>query len=157
MRILSPTMVADLLRDDAQEIYLPCLQITAGTTYRLTNNTQPVVRSDGTYQPYAFTAFIPEDSDAASISVQLEVENIEREVLKAIRTYNGVPSVKFFVVRASAPNTVEAGPWDFVLIDAKYDMLKISGTLSYKRNFLDRAFPCSSYLPSNSAGLFPHA
>jgi len=82
------------------------------------------------------------------------VDNVDREVLQQIREVSGVPKVTMEVILASSPDTVEAGPFDFSLKQASYDVLAITGTLGYEDDILNQRVPAMSYTPSNSPGLF---
>ena len=138
------------------EVFLVCLTIThpSITTQRLVNNTQPVVRSAGTYQPYPMQLSLPAQLDDQLPTVDIVVDNVDREVLQQIREVSGVPKVTMEVILASSPDTVEAGPFDFSLKQASYDVLAITGTLGYEDDILNQRVPAMSYTPSNSPGLF---
>ena len=138
------------------EVFLVCLTIThpSITTQRLVNNTQPVVRSAGTYQPYPVQLSLPAQLDDQLPTVDIVVDNVDREVLQQIREVSGVPKVTMEVILASSPDTVEAGPFDFSLKQASYDVLAITGTLGYEDDILNQRVPAMSYTPSNSPGLF---
>lgn len=138
------------------EVFLVCLTIThpSITTQRLVNNTQLVVRSAGTYQPYPMQLSLPAQLDDQLPTVDIVVDNVDREVLQQIREVSGVPKVTMEVVLASSPDTVEAGPFDFSLKQASYDVLAITGTLGYEDDILNQRVPAMSYTPSNSPGLF---
>ena len=138
------------------EVFLVCLTIThpSITTQRLVNNTQPVVRSAGAYQPYPMQLSLPAQLDDQLPTVDIVVDNVDREVLQQIREVSGVPKVTMEVILASSPDTVEAGPFDFSLKQASYDVLAITGTLGYEDDILNQRVPAMSYTPSNSPGLF---
>lgn len=138
------------------EVFLVCLTITHPdiTTLRLVNNTQPVVRAAGTYQPYPMQLILPAQRDDQLPQVDIVIDNVDREVLRQIRTVSGVPKVTMEVILASSPDTVEAGPFDFSLKQAGYDVLAITGTLGYEDDILNQRVPAMEYTPTNSPGLF---
>lgn len=155
-RTLSPTAAAAILARETAEVFLVCLTISGPglETLRAVNNTEAVVRTGGTYHPYPFEAILPEDTDTASPQVQLRVDNVDRQVTRALRDYQGIPSCRIEVVRASAPNAVEVGPYDFKILAVEYDALVISATLGYEEDILNQAVPGQTYSPTNSPGIF---
>lgn len=145
-----------MFAQETGEVFLVCLTITHPdiTTLRLVNNTQPVVRSAGTYQPYPMQLSLPAQRDDQLPQVDIVIDNVDREVLRQIRLLVGVPQVTMEVIMASSPDTVEAGPFDFALKQASYDVLAITGTLGYEDDILNQQVPAMTYTPTNSPGLF---
>jgi hypothetical protein len=145
-----------MFAQETGEVFLVCLTITHPdiTTQRLVNNTQPVVRAAGTYQPYPMQLKLPDERDDQLPQVDIVIDNVDRAVLEQIRTIKGVPQVTMEVILASSPDTVEAGPFDFSLKTASYDVLAITGTLGYEDDILNQTVPATEYTPTNSPGLF---
>lgn len=155
-RTLSPAAAQAILARETAEVFLVCLTISGDgiDTLRAVNNTEPVVRAGGTYHPYPFAAILPEDSDSASPTVTLQVDNVDRQVTRALREYQGIPQCTLEVILASSPDTVEVGPFEFSILGVDYDALLIQVQLGYEEDFLNQAVPAQSYTPTNSPGLF---
>lgn len=155
-RPLSAAAARAIVARETAEVFLACLTISGPglDTLRAVNDTQPLVRTAGTFHPYPFEAVLPEDTDSASPTVQLRVDNIDRQVTRALDEYQAVPQVTLEIVLASSPDTVEMGPFEFALLQVDYDALVITGTLGYEEDFLNQAAPSQSYSPTNSPGLF---
>lgn len=155
-RTLSTAAAASILAGNTSEVLLLCLTISGDglDTLRAVNNTEPLVRTGGTWRPYPFDADLPEDSDNVSPTVTLRVENVDRQVIRALRTYEGVPQVTVELVLASDPDTVEIGPLEFSLLSAEWDELVITGQLGYEEDFLNQLVPSQTYTPVNSPGQF---
>ncbi|WP_396616804.1 DUF1833 family protein [Lysobacter soli] len=155
-RVLSPTAARAILARETEEVFLVLLAIEHPdiATVRIVNNTEPVVRSDGTYLPYPFEAVLPEDTDTAAPQVQLRIDNCDREVVRQLRSLSGVPKCTMRVVLASNPNVDEVGPYAFSILTADYDALSISVAIGYEEDFLNQAVPAQTYTPTNSPGLF---
>lgn len=155
-REISQTALRAMFAQETEEVFLICLRISHPdiTTFRLVNNTEPVVRLDGTYQPYPFEVVLPKDTEGQVPQVNLVVDNVDREVSRQLENLQGRPRVEFEVVLASQPDTIEAGPFDFSLMNATVNAIVISGTLGYEDNILNQAFPAQSYSPINSPGLY---
>jgi hypothetical protein len=155
-RVLSPTAAQAVLARETGEVFLVLLKIEhpSITPIRIVNNTETVVITDGTYNPYPFEAVLPDDTDNPSPLVQLRIDNCDRAVIEQIRSIVGVPTCTMSVVLASNPNVVEVGPFVFSILHADYDALTINARIGYEEDFLNQAVPAQSYTPTNSQGLF---
>lgn len=155
-RVLSPTAAQAIVARETEQVFLCLLELSHPdiTTIRIANNTEAVVRTDGTFQPYPFEVVLPDDSDAGVAPVQLRVDNIDRSVTRALRNLSGVPRCKLRVVLASNPNVDEIGPFDFRVTDFAYDAMTITATIGPDTDLLNTQVPAQSYVPSTSPGLF---
>lgn len=156
-RIVSPTALQAMLARETTEVFLVCMRIMHSTfpaTIRIVNNTEDVVRLDGTYQPFPFTLVLPSDTEDEVPSVTVQFDNIDGMITDAIRNISGRPSVSFDVVLASSPDTVEAGPYNFVVVNSQYNAKTISCTLGFEEDILNQAVPKGVYNPANSPGLY---
>lgn len=155
MRTVSPTALQAMLAQETAEVFLVFLQIShsAFGTLRLVHNTQSVTRADGTYDPYPMRILLPDQRSDQIPEVQIIVDNVDRMVLEKIRTLDGIPSVTMDVALASSPDTLEAGPFNFSLLNVTYDALAITGKLGYEDDLLNQPVPSTIYTPTNSPGL----
>ena len=156
-RVVSPTALQAMLARETDEVFLVCLRLyhtSFPAVIRLVNNTEPVVRMDGTYQPFPFSITLPEDSEDKVPEVNVQFDNIDDMITDAIRTISGRPDVSFDVVLASSPNYVEAGPFNFKIVSSQYDRAYVSCTLGFEEDILGQSVPKGVYSPSNSPGLF---
>jgi hypothetical protein len=155
-RILSSAAAEAILARETGEVFLAALTISGAglDTMRIVNNTEAVERAGGTHHPYPFQVQLPEDSDSLANGVTLTIDNCDRQVTRALREYQGVPTCTLEVILASSPDTVEVGPFEFTVLSAEYDALTISVQLGYEEDFLNQGVPSKSYTPSNSRGLF---
>ncbi|HET6805329.1 MAG TPA: DUF1833 family protein [Frateuria sp.] len=145
-----------MFAQETGEVFLVCLTITHPDipTQRLVNNSEPVVRSAGTYNPCPMQLRLPDQREDQLPQVDIVVDNVDREVLRLLRTISGVPQVTMEVILASSPDTVEAGPFNFSLKNATYDVLVINATLGFEDDILNQQVPAMCYTPTNSPGLF---
>jgi hypothetical protein len=155
-RELSAAAAEAILARETGEVFLACLTIFGDglDTLRAVNNTEPVVRDGATFHPYPFEPVLPEDTDTAANGVTLRVDNCDRQVLRALREYQGVPQCTLEVILASSPETVEVGPFEFSVLAFDADALTINVQLGYEEDFLNQAVPAQTYTPSNSPGIF---
>ncbi|MEJ7808459.1 MAG: DUF1833 family protein [Telluria sp.] len=156
MRKLSGPAIRAVLSRETDSVFVPLLKISHPdiATIYICGDTAQVVRSDGTYLPFPFELILPPDSDGELPLATLRVDNVTKEIVKAIRTLTGRPKVTFLLVLADSPEVVEYGPAEFLLGNAEWDALQIMGTLSYQEDIWMQSSPGNTYTPSNSPGLF---
>lgn len=156
MRAVSQQALQAMMAQRTDEVFVPCLRIEHPDldTIRLAYNTDPVVRADGTYMPYAFQIDLPDQIENQIPQVKVTVDNVDLSVNDAIRTLGGTPKVTFDVVLASSPDVIEAGPFVFDLQAADADAQQIQGTLGYEQDIFAQQVPGQTYSPANSPGLF---
>jgi hypothetical protein len=119
----------------------------------LVNNREEIISNGVTYQPYAFTAALPSDEEGKVTSVQLVIDNVDRQIVEAARTTNAPVNVSLSVVLADDPDTVEVGPYDFVLRSVSYNQETVSGQLVYQER-LERQYPQHRMTARLVPGLF---
>lgn len=156
MRAVSVNALRAMLAQETGEVFLVCITITHPSivTQRLVNDAQPLVRTAGTYTPCPMQMTLPAQRSDQIPQVNLVIDNVDRTVLEQIRTVAGIPQVVMEVVLASSPDVVEAGPFDFALMSATYDVMTITGVLGYMDEVLNQKVPADEYTPTNSPGLF---
>jgi hypothetical protein len=158
MRTVSANALRAMLAENCDEVFLVCLTVnhsSFSTPYLLVNDQKPLTRTAGTFQPFAFDASMPNEEEDQVPTVLIAIDNIDTAILNSIRTIGAErPSVKMEVVLASSPNTVEAGPFNFAVLDISYDATIIHFQLGFEDDLLNTIFPASSYTPVNSKGLF---
>lgn len=161
MRNVSQRALQAMLAQETGEVFLICLTIshpTLAAPYYLVNDYNSLVRSvnsaNVTFQPFAFDVSLPNEQDDQLPQVTVTIDNIDNEILQAIRTIPGQrPKVVMEVVLASQ-GTVEAGPFDFSILSINYSDASIQGTIGFEDDLLNTAFPADTYTPTNSKGLF---
>lgn len=163
-RALSTVARRALAGEETGEVFLLLLTITnVGLAFpiRLVNDTQDLTRTrmvDGfpveeTFLACPFQITLPEDREDELGRVTLAVDNVDRNIVAALRTVASVPAVSLEVVLASSPTTVEAGPFAFSLRDCTYDAFTVSGTLMFE-DLLNEAYPTDTMNPAMFPSLF---
>lgn len=147
-----------MLADRTSEVFITLLKIdhaSFANPILLAYNTEPVVRADGTYQPYPFQVNLPDQDEDSLPQVTVTVDNVDLTVNDAIRTLTGdPPTVTMMVVLADSPDTVEAGPFIYSLQNAQADAQTIQGALGFESDIFSQQVPSQTYTPVSSPGLF---
>lgn len=157
--MISQNQLRAMLAQETAEVFLMCLTIShpsLAQPYRLVTNTIPLVRASGTFEPFAFSLNLPNQSDEAAPQVQMAIDNVDNKILLAIRNLppGARPNILIEVVTASEPDTLCAGPDDFKILSIDYDDGTINAALGLDDDVLNTGFPFGTYTPTNSAGLF---
>jgi hypothetical protein len=96
---------------------------------------------------------LPDDSYESISQATLRIDNVNRDILYAIRLLTSAPTVTMEVVLASSPNTVEASFPNFSLGSVTANAESVEGVLTLGC-FLGEPFPGGSMNPSNFPGMF---
>jgi hypothetical protein len=126
---------------------------TFGAPVRLVSDKGDVVSGGETYSTFPFSVVLPTEDPEQIPRCSIQICNVDRQILAALEELSTPPTVEVSIVLASTPNTVEVGPFRFLLVDYSEDALQIQGTLSH-RNVLDEPFPARSFTPAEFRGLF---
>ncbi len=125
-----------------------------GQTFEINGRTVRGTISNGFQFVYCpVTISLPDDSEETISEASIEIDNVERSVLAAVRSIQSPPTITMQIVLASTPNIIEAQFLNFKLVSVDADPLTISGKLSLG-NFLGEPYPGMSMNPSNFPGLF---
>ncbi len=120
---------------------------------RVVNNTENVVSRGELYVAYPFEIALPGEDPESVARVSLRIDNVDRQIVQALRPVQAPLSVALEVVLAGSPDTVEAGPFTLTLIAAECDAFVVTGELAFE-DVLNEPFPGHSYIPSDYPGLF---
>lgn len=156
MTTMSQTAAQAILARETAEVFCDCMTISGPglETRRYVNDTQELVRAGGTYTPASFRGNAPDDTYTMAPGMQIVVDNVDREAVRLIKTYPGIPTVVFETVMRSEPDNVVHGPFSFTIKQAKANMLVVELGLGYQENFLGQAVPKDTYGPTNSPGMY---
>jgi hypothetical protein len=158
MRVVSPSALHAMLAQETGEVFLAAITLnhsSFATPIRLVSDQQALTRTAGTFQPFAFDVKLPNEQEDQVPQVQITIDNVDRSILTQIRTIGAErPTLMLEVILASSPNTIEAGPFNYSILNINYDASTIQGTIGFEDDILNTAFPADTYTPSNSKGLF---
>lgn len=155
-RTVSAAAKQALFGQETDEAFLMLLTIDhedLAVPIRVANNVEDVVSRGDTYVAFAFEIDLPGESAEALARPRLRIDNVDRQIVDALRLIDSAPSVVMEIVMASTPDTVEAGPFNMTLERAQYDELVVTGELAFE-DILNEPFPGESYTPDKFPGLF---
>jgi hypothetical protein len=134
-------------------ILLTLEHVDLSAPIRVSSDGVDTVSNGNTFTAFPFRLCLPEDSDERPPRAKLQIDNVDRQIVLAVRSVTGPISVKMEIVLASDPDTVEASFPDFELRDVSYDALVVEGELSLE-SFLREPFPAGRFTPGDFAGIF---
>lgn len=153
---ISNAVKAALFKQETEEVFLVLLTIDhpeLSNPIRLVNNTEDITSNGNLFTAFPFKIVMPLADPNSQPRASIEVDNIDRQIVTAIRTITSSPTVTLQVIMASAPNTIEVEFTDFKLQDTSYNGFTVSGTLSME-NYLLEPYPADQFVPSNFPGIF---
>lgn len=128
---------------------------------RFVQNGENVIHQGNEYQHYPFEITFPQSTnDDQKITSKITIGNIDQDILAMLRRMTEAPDITiklvYFDGNQSPPesDTVEYGP--IKLKYKRHDVTPetITGTLSYKEDFLNQAFLSRTMNPKTAAGIF---
>lgn len=140
-----------------EEVFLMLLEIdhpTLGSPIRVVNNNESITSNSNTYLPFHFEVALPDDREDTINEVDLRIDNVDRQIVTAIRQINSPADVTLQVVLASTPNTVEAGPYTFTMRNVQWDARFVTGKLVFSDDPLNTRFPDGTFTPGDFPALF---
>jgi hypothetical protein len=154
----TPAALEALFAQQTSEVFLPLLEIDEATLpepIRVVNNTQSVYRGGELYVAMRFALSLPNEEDGTIRSVQLIMDNVSRDIARAIDLAVGQPTATLIYVLASdlEQDPPEAGPFVFVFESARYDAKTASAALRFT-DVIHRRYPQHGYTPAWTPELF---
>jgi hypothetical protein len=123
------------------------------TPIRVANNTANIHQSGKLYLPFPFQINMPDEREDRMPNVQLRIDNVNQQIITALRQLDTAPTVALSVVLDSDPEVVEAGPFNFTLRRGTYDANSVVGDLEYE-DVLREPIPGHAFTPSDFPAVF---
>jgi Domain of unknown function (DUF1833) len=135
-------------------LFLVALSHPDMVTMFFVNNQVDIISNGESYLAFPFELTLPDDREDVITRIQLQIDNVDRRVVEAVRSIDTPATVTVSVIRAAEPNVLVAGPIDCVLRNVSYNALTVSGDLAPHENILDEPFPQHSCTPATTPGVF---
>ena len=155
-RIISSLSRQSLYAGESGDAFLVLLTLSHASLsppIRVTSDSVDTVSRGDNFIAFPFEISLPDDEDRRPPRARLGIDNIDRRIVQAVRSLSAAPAVLIEIVRAAAPDTVEARFVDFRLTNVTYDSSVVEGDLTVE-DFTTEPFPSASFSPSLFPGLF---
>ncbi len=155
-RSLSSLTRQALYAPETSDVFLILLTLSHAALsppIRVTSDAVATVSRGNSFVPFPFDLVLPDDLEGRAPRARLVIDNIDRQIVAAVRTLSSSPTVLIEIIRAASPDSVEAQFVDFKLTNVSYDAQRVEGDLSIE-DFTAEPFPAASFSPSLFPGLF---
>lgn len=159
-RNVSSTLKQAVFAQETDKVFLILLKVNHAdldSPIRVVNNYSNITSTaDGgsqEYVGYPFEINLPEDTSENIPEVSLTIDNIDRQIVEAVRTCTGPPTATIWVVLSDSPNTIEYGPLEMTIRSTQYNAMTVTATIA-PDNVLNEPYPGDLYSPQNFPGLF---
>lgn len=136
-RTLSPRAVESTNDQNTGEVWLVLLTIAhpsiADGPIRLVADRRDLTSRGQPFIACPFEITMPGEDPESLTTAGIQVDNVDRRIVKALRDLASPPLVTIEVVLASQPNTVEVSFPDMTLRNAVYDVSVVKGELSFEQ------------------------
>lgn len=102
---------------------------------------------------YPFDITLPDDREDEIAAATLTIDNVDRQIVEAVRQISSPVSVTFWIVLSSDIDDVIAGPFEFSLNSVSWNSLTVSGSLEFEP-ILNIRYPQHRFTPVTAPGLF---
>jgi len=119
---------------------------------RVTSDGVDTVSRGNIFIAFPFALILPDDSDDRPPRARLAIDNVDRQIVEAIRSIGSAPTVLMEIIRAADPDTVEASFVGFRLTNTRYDELVVEGDLTLE-SFVAEPYPATIFSPADFPGL----
>lgn len=120
---------------------------------RVSSDGQDTLSRGNNFIAYPFELSLPSDEDNRAPRAHLTIDNVDRQIVQAVRTLTSAPTALIEIIRAADPDTVEAKFEDFKLTNVFYDAHTVEADLTIE-DFTAEPYPAASFSPSLFPGIF---
>lgn len=155
-RSLSTVAKIAIFSQETAEVFLLLLTIAhpnLSPPIRVVNNQQDITSGGDTYTAFPFEITLPDEKEESIPWMRLAIDNVDKQIVQAMRSLTSPPTITLTVVLASQPDTVEVSFTGFVLRDVTHNALVVEGSLMLE-DVLNEAYSQHSFTPNLYAGLF---
>jgi len=155
---LSQAALQGVLASATDKVFLECLTFTHSeiSPVFLVNDSVNLTRSEGTFIHFPFQVSAATQTSDRPPSINITADAVDQTIINALRPLAGSrerANIKYEVVLADTPDSVEFGPVNFELDSVSTDSAtQINVRASFLKGALNDAFPHKQFAPSNAAG-----
>lgn len=155
-RSLSSTLKGAMYASESSEALVTLIEIdhaSLGTPLRYCDAEADVTSNGDVYTAAAFRISLPKDAAGAPPRVTLDADGIDRSIIESIRAFSTYPDIDLSMVLASAPNSIECGPYPFIVDDISWNQNSLRASLTFEP-ILNEAIPADKFTPNTFPGIF---
>tara|TARA_R110000803_G_scaffold210841_1_gene284328 strand:+ start:43482 stop:43949 length:468 start_codon:yes stop_codon:yes gene_type:complete len=120
---------------------------------RVAYNHDNIVSRGETYIGTYFGINLPIDDPETAPRANLEIDNVDQAIVRAVRGITSPVSVTIEVIRTTAPDFLEVSYEGLEMKNVSYDAKTVTGDLTYE-SFLEEPYPQARFDPARFPGAF---
>lgn len=155
-RQLSSNAMAEMTAQETGEVYAVLLTLDhddLDAPIRVNNSGADITSNGENFIAFPFDIVLPDDPEGAAPRARLAIDNVDRQIISAVRGLSSAPTILMQVIRVSDPDVIEAEWPDFKMTNISYDAKTVQGDLTIEE-FTTEPYPASVFSPSLFPGLF---
>ncbi len=155
-RLLTSTALRSIYQAQTDEVFILLLTIRASglsEPIRVSSDARNTVSRDNLYLAFPFQIGLISEREDQVPEIALQIDNVDRSIIAALRGLNSPPTVTIEIVLASDLDTLQYNPLDLTMRSADYDSQTIQARL-YPENIMNQAVPGRIFSPADFPGLF---
>ncbi len=155
-RALSNTLRQAINSQETAEVFLILLTIDHDDLLepiRVSNDIVDTVSNGESFIALPFQLELPNDDENGSPRAKLTIDNVDRQIVLAVRSISTAPNMNVKIVLASDPDTIEAEFPNFKFTNISYNQLTVSGDVTVE-DFMLEPFPAGNFNPSEFPGIY---
>lgn len=164
-RTLSPSALSSVFAQQTENAFILLLTIdhpTYAEPIRICSDPYEVLPMAGVRGiisrgiEYVFLPFefqLPNSDDTGLSRARLSIDNVDRQIVAAVRTADSAISIGMEIVTSRDPDVVEVSMQGFKLDNIEYNAMRVNGDISMEYFDLE-PFPAGRFTPSDFPGLF---
>lgn len=154
MRVLSDIAREAMFSQSSKEVMLKVLTLNLPSgVIRVVDDENEITSNGEVFEAFPFSLPLPEERDDRVSRVQLTITNIDARIMDGISQLVAPLPITMEVILASDPDTIEAGPFDFFMMSAKFDAKVVTGELAFE-DVLHEAYPGWRVTPGSHPAAF---
>ena len=130
MRSVSDVLKDAVYRNNTERVFIVLLEIAhadLADPIRWTSDGSETSAFGDTFIPFPFQLSLPEETESGWTGSRLQIQNVHRDLVEALRTITTAPTCKIWVVTDDDPDVIEAGPFTMRLKNVGYDAQTLEG------------------------------
>lgn len=154
-RSVSNTLKQAVFAQETDQVFLFLLTIShpdLASPIRVCDDQVNLTSRGNLFVAFPFELELPEDSDAIPEG-RLRIDNVDRQIVEAVRSISSAPTVLIEIVRVQDQDTVEVALPAFELREVTYDAVVVEGRLR-PATYETEPYPARTFTPADWPGLF---
>lgn len=119
---------------------------------RVVNNTEDIESNGEEFIAYPFSIVLPDSQEAAPPRARLQISNVSREIMQAVRTISSPAQVTIQVIRQDDHDTVEMFYDGMLLVGVRGGAITVEGNLEFE-DLMREPYPAVTFSPAEFPGL----